>query len=254
MIREKDIQNSIHKFTQELDTPFQLKAVFFDMDGVLFDSMPLHAQAWFKTLSDEGIELEEQDPYLNEGSTALFTIRKMFKKYRNESIPDKDVERIKDQKHQFMSTLTQADVMPCMPELLDIISKQNIDSWVVTGSAQKILLNRLEDEFNGNFQFDKMITAHDVKIGKPNPEPYLMGMSKSGYSISESIVVENAPLGVQAAKAAGLFTIAINTGPLDPYILKEAGADIVFSGSEELLNFWPFIQKTINQHSFSIQK
>lgn len=98
-------------------------------------------------------------------------------------------------------------------------------------------------EYNNAFTRNNIITAHDVKIGKPNPEPYLKALEKSGYMCHQSIVIENAPLGVESAKAAGLFTIAINTGPIDPNVLKEAGADIVFSGSEELLENWSLICK-----------
>jgi beta-phosphoglucomutase len=85
----------------------------------------------------------------------------------------------------------------------------------------------------------------DVKNGKPNPEPYLKALEKSGFDISEAIVVENAPMGVLSAKAAGLFTIAINTGPIDLLVLTEAGADLVFSGCEELIKMWPSIIQAI---------
>lgn len=73
-----------------------------------------------------------------------------------------------------------------------------------------------------------MVTAFDVKHGKPHPEPYLMGLEKGNKLIShQAIVVENAPMGVESAVAAGIFTIAINTGPLDEQVLWDAGANIV---------------------------
>jgi beta-phosphoglucomutase-like phosphatase (HAD superfamily) len=87
-----------------------------------------------------------------------------------------------------------------------------------------------------------MVTAFDVKHGKPHPEPYLMGLEKAGVSASEAIVIENAPLGVEAAHAAGIYTIAVNTGPLSPKVLLDAGADIVlpreggFAQALEIIN------------------
>ena len=72
-----------------------------------------------------------------------------------------------------------------------------------------------------------MVTGFDVKHGKPHPEPYLMGLQKAGIQASEAVVVENAPLGVEAAHAAGIFTIAVNTGPLPDDILRQSGADVV---------------------------
>jgi beta-phosphoglucomutase-like phosphatase (HAD superfamily) len=78
------------------------------------------------------------------------------------------------------------------------------------------------------FSPELMVTAFDVKKGKPWPEPYLMGLKKAGITADEAIVVENAPLGVQAAHAAGIYTIAVNTGPLPDSALWVAGADQVF--------------------------
>ena len=66
------------------------------------------------------------------------------------------------------------------------------------------------------FRRELMVTAFDVKYGKPHPEPYLMALQKGGLAPNEAIVVENAPMGVQAGAAAGIFTVAVNTGPQFP--------------------------------------
>jgi len=83
-----------------------------------------------------------------------------------------------------------------------------------------------------------MVTAFDVKFGKPNPEPYLMALKKSGVQPWEALVIENAPLGVQAATEAGLFTIGVNTGPLDPDVLSKSGANVVLKDMEGLYQHW----------------
>lgn len=83
-----------------------------------------------------------------------------------------------------------------------------------------------------------MVTSFDVKHGKPNPEPYLIGMKKANIEPWEGIVVENAPLGITAATAAKLFTVAVNTGPLPDKILIDAGADLLFSSMQELCENW----------------
>ena len=84
-----------------------------------------------------------------------------------------------------------------------------------------------------------MVTAFDVKNGKPHPEPYLMGLEKGGHlKANQAIVVENAPMGIEAAVAAGLFTVAINTGPLDEKVLWDGGADIVLPSMEALFRNW----------------
>jgi beta-phosphoglucomutase-like phosphatase (HAD superfamily) len=87
-----------------------------------------------------------------------------------------------------------------------------------------------------------MVTAFDVVNGKPHPEPFLMGLKKGGnLQPNQAIVIENAPLGIEAAVAAGIFTIAVNTGPLSDAILKEAGASLVFDSMTTLLAELPEI-------------
>jgi len=85
----------------------------------------------------------------------------------------------------------------------------------------------------------------DVQHGKPHPEPYLMGLAKAGQLRPwQTFVVENAPLGVRAAVAAGIFTIAVNTGPLDPAVLADEGAALVFPSMTALAEAWPELRST----------
>ena len=72
------------------------------------------------------------------------------------------------------------------------------------------------------------MTALDVTNGKPNPEPYLKGLAIAGIQPQEAIVIENAPLGVRAGKAAGIFTVAVTTGPVPREAFEKEGADIIF--------------------------
>ena len=73
-----------------------------------------------------------------------------------------------------------------------------------------------------------------MRKGKPNPEPFLKGMAKAEKKSNQCIVIENAPLGVQAAHAAGCFTIGVTTGPIPEKDLYKAGADIVYKNMDEL--------------------
>ena len=72
------------------------------------------------------------------------------------------------------------------------------------------------------------MTALDVTNGKPDPEPYLKGLAIAGIQPQEAIVIENAPLGVRAGKAAGIFTVAVTTGPVPREAFEKEGADIIF--------------------------
>ena len=109
---------------------------------------------------------------------------------------------------------------------------------VVTGSGQKSLLDKLNHHFPDIFKPELMVTAFDVKYGKPNPEPYLMALRKAGIQPNEAIVVENAPLGVRAGVAAGIFTVAVNTGPLPDKTLLDEGADLLFPSMPAFNEAW----------------
>ena len=92
-----------------------------------------------------------------------------------------------------------------------------------------------------------MVTAYDVKYGKPNPEPYLMALQKGGFKPDEAIVVENAPLGVQAGVAAGIFTLAVNTGPMPDEFLLNEGANLLFSSMSHFNEQWEELYNALRQ-------
>ena len=112
---------------------------------------------------------------------------------------------------------------------------------LVTGSGQSTLINRLDEDFPGAFAENMRITARDVRIGKPAPEPYFAAMDKAGVTPAQSIVIENAPLGVEAGDAAGAFTIGVTTGPVPGAALAEAGAAIVFPDMNTLADQMPML-------------
>ena len=90
-----------------------------------------------------------------------------------------------------------------------------------------------------------MLTAFDIKFGKPNPDPYLMALEKGEVKPNEAIVIENAPLGVQAVVAAGIFTIAVNTGPLPDQVLWDAGANLLFPSMPAFNEAWETLKNAL---------
>ena len=128
----------------------------------------------------------------------------------------------------------EAPEMSGAAEVLNKVRARGLKRVLVTGSAQQSLLTRLEKHYPGHFTPEFMVTGDDVRYGKPNPEPYLMALKKAGVVADEALVVENAPLGVRAAVAAGIRTIAVNTGPLDPQLLLNEGASWLFPSMQAL--------------------
>ena len=216
----------------------KLKAVLFDMDGVLFDSMPYHSEAWHKVMKSHGLTLSREEAYMHEGRTGASTINIVFQRELGREATQEEIESIYQEKSVLFNSCPEAKPMPGAWELLQKVKKDGLIPMVVTGSGQLSLLERLEHHYPGMFHKELMVTAFDVKYGKPNPEPYLMALKKGGIKADEAVVVENAPLGVEAGHNAGIFTIAVNTGPLNGQVLLDAGADLLFPSMQALNDTW----------------
>lgn len=215
-----------------------LKSVLFDMDGVLYNSMPYHSEAWHKTMASVGLNLSREEAYMHEGRTGASTINILFNRELGRDATSKEIEDLYYKKSIEFNTYPSPEPMPGAWELLQKIRNSGITPTVVTGSGQHSLLDRLEHHFPGMFCQELMVTAFDVKYGKPNPEPYLMALKKGNLKPNEAIVIENAPLGVESAHNAGIFTIAVNTGPLDDQVLLNAGADLLLPSMISLYQEW----------------
>ena len=180
----------------------KLKAVLFDMDGVLFDSMPYHSEAWHKVMKSHGLTLSREEAYMHEGRTGASTINIVFQRELGREATQEEIESIYQEKSVLFNSYPEAKPMPGAWELLQKVKKDGLIPMVVTGSGQLSLLERLEHNYPGMFHKELMVTAFDVKYGKPNPEPYLMALKKGGIKADEAVVVENAPLGVEAGHNA----------------------------------------------------
>ena len=220
------------------DITGRLKAVLFDMDGVLFDSMPNHAYAWSHAMTEYGLQMTREEVYMNEGRTGSGTINMLAQRFWGRDATEEEKQLIYEAKSKVFNSLPEAKPRPGALETLQAVKTKGLKIVLVTGSAQTSLLEKLERSYPGFFHQELMVTGFDVKLGKPYPEPYLKGLQKAGIKPEEGIVVENAPLGVQAGHAAGIFTIAANTGPLADEVLKNAGADIVLPGMMDVARFF----------------
>ena len=212
---------------------FDIHAALIDCDGVLYDSMKLHTQAWVKLMKKNGIKCTRDEFYEMEGMTGSEIIKMKFKSGAGKNITDDEAHALYGVKTRYFRELGEAPVMPGAVRVLKTLKESEIENVLVTGSQQDTLLERIEKDFPGLFSEVK-VTGHDVRKGKPNPEPFLKGMSKAEKKPNQCIVIENAPLGVQAAHAAGCFTIGVTTGPIPEKDLYKAGADLVYKNMDEL--------------------
>ena len=233
-------QNVTHYLVRTGFAALSPKAVLFDMDGVLYDSMPRHAVAWQQSMAHFGLTMTAADAYATEGARGIDTVRNLVRKERGEDISMEEAQTMYDLKSEIFHAMTPPPpIMPGIPELMAQIHGCGLGIGIVTGSGQRPLIARLLNDFGKYLTEEHIVTAYDVERGKPAPDPYLMGLRKMGtLQPWEAIVVENAPLGVAAAVAARCFTIAVNTGPLPDEALLSQGADIIFPAMTDLSNSW----------------
>ena len=207
-----------------------IKAVLFDMDGVLYDSMPGHVQAWYETMSAIGVDSPKEEYYLYEGRTGRSTIQLLFNRTFGRDATDEEIKSLYARKTRRFEELETSGSQP-MPGAHDVLRKVKVlglQRIIVTGSGQKTLFDKIDKHYPGFFEQDQIVTAYDGRDGKPHPEPYLRGLKKGNLQPEEALVVENAPLGIESARAAGIYTIAVNTGPLPDQVLWDAGAHVVY--------------------------
>lgn len=207
-----------------------LRAVIFDMDGVLVDSMPYHADAWIIVFAELGIYIKRQDIYDIEGSNHEGIIRLIFEKAGRVPEPE-DFKELAKKKREIFLKINKVSVFDGIYECLGIL-KNKVLLGVVSGSDKAVVLELLERFFPDTF--DAVVTGNDVKEGKPSPEPYLKAIKMLEVRKEECVIIENAPLGVESAKRAGLYCIAIPT-----YVEKKRlkGADVVLENHARLKEY-----------------
>lgn len=217
-----------------------IKAAFFDMDGVLFNSMPGHALAWEIVMQAHGLDFTKQDTYLQEGRTGESVITECIRRDLGRDPMPGECAAIYAEKTQCFTQYGEAAIIPGVDDLLTLLQQQGVLLFVVTGSGQKSLLDRLNHYFPGCFAPERVVSAGDYVHGKPNPEPYLRAFEKARNLLpdllkTDCVVVENAPLGTRAGVAAGLQVWAVNTGPLSDDVLAREGAAHVFKTMKEVI-------------------
>lgn len=188
------------------------KALLFDLDGVLVDSTPAVARVWHGWAVEHGFD-PEKVVHLAHGRPSRITIRDLLPNADVE-LEDSEVER---------REIEDLDGVVLLPGAGELLKSLPADRWTIaTSCTRKLAEVRLRAA--GLPVPKAMVTSSEVKIGKPDPEPYLKAAAKLGFAASECIVVEDAAAGVRAGKAAGARVIAFLTTMIRSS-LEEAGAD-----------------------------
>jgi len=249
-LRDREIISAIQsRFEHQWQTSTALRAVIFDMDGVLVNSMRYHHQSWAEAFKKAGVKFEEEpfrsDIYRLEGTQGDATVKELYKKYTG-ALPDgemtAEIEKNKDKIYLELSH--QASPFPGIFELLSFLKKLEVPLAVVTGTPRPAAKKILDTLFPGIFNI--LVSGSDVTKGKPHPLPFLTALEKLHIgNHDQCLVIENAPMGVKSAVAADIpvYGLLVDS-PLDPKQLLDEGAKRVFHSHANL-------QQTLSQIHFA---
>jgi beta-phosphoglucomutase len=209
------------------------RSVLFDMDGVILDSMPYHVRAWQEALSEHGFSVSAELLYLHEGAIEPDTAAAIFKD--NKRFIDADMfHEILERQMEIFATRYQPMIKP-FPEVPQLLKRLRNAGWklaMVTSSHTEILKKVLPSEIKS--YMDHIVTGDQVSRRKPFPDPFLAALSSLGKGPEACLVVENAPAGIMAAKAAALHCVALTTTLSEEYLSE---ADAILSSHAELINY-----------------
>src|ERR1700730_2042607 len=190
----------------------QCRGVLFDLDGVLVDSTPAVARVWAKWAAKHGLVADEVVRQAH-GRPSIATIRDLLPDADHEA-ENLEVER---------GEIEDVDGVIPLPGALELLQALSQDRWTIATSCTRRLAE-VRIRAAGLPVPRHMITSTDVLRGKPDPEPYLKAAKILGLAPADCIVMEDAPAGIRAGKAAGARVLALRTTAPDPE-LTQAGAD-----------------------------
>lgn len=193
------------------------EAIIFDFDGVILDSEPIHYEACCSVFNHIGLTLtydEYTEKYIGLSDKEMFPQLLMDKGYNFSldeinSFINKKIETYAD----IINSRDQLPIISGVDQYICDVIQGTKKMAICSGSTKKEVVTVLKKLKQGKLQsyFNTIVTAEDVKFGKPSPEGYLLTAKQLGVPTNKCLVIEDSPYGVEAAKAAGMYVIAILT-------------------------------------------
>lgn len=216
-----------------------IRALLFDFDGVIADSVDQHLRAWKAVLPPFGIEPVPLVLRSHEGEPAWRIAQEMCR-HAGKPVDEEEARRLAAIKNDYFRSQPRPGLYPGVLDILDFAAQRGIKTAVVTGTTRQNLQHILGDTIS---RFDALFGDGDFARPKPNPDPYLAAVGHFGLPVNEYIVIENAPMGIRAAKAAGLFCIALQTTLPQDYL---DSADLILPDHAALLQWLRKRQKLLD--------
>lgn len=184
-----------------------LSAVIFDVDGVLVRSMEKNAEAYRETFKPLGIRIEPGEVFEHEGRGSRELIDRLARAH-GLVLSHEQLDAAVTEHRDALESFGTLPLYPGVEDLLRSLTHRGLRLALVTGNWRERALAHFGDLAP---LFDVVVSAQDVSHTKPHPEPYERALRELGLPEDRVVVVENAPLGIESAKAAGLRVIAVTT-------------------------------------------
>ncbi|MDG1779001.1 MAG: HAD family phosphatase [Flavobacteriaceae bacterium] len=208
-----------------------LKAVLFDMDGVIVDTEPLHHKAYQQMFSEVGIDVSSE---MYEGFTGQSTYGICVQLCSYFKLHQDPQELVQIKRNNFTKLFFEDDDLQLLEGVKDLILDYHANglALVLASSASMFTINNITKRFGLNQYFKDKLSGADLKASKPHPEIFINAASSAGVSPNECIVIEDSTNGIKAAKSAGIFCIAYKSehSKNQDYTL----ADMLISNYEEI--------------------
>jgi beta-phosphoglucomutase len=205
-----------------------VKGILFDLDGIIVDTLHYHYLAWKYMFERYGGTVSKHTVLLHEGRSS-FEVLPILIREGGIDIPEKQRVDFIEEKRAYYRTIVRVKHYPGALETIDKLKTRGFKVALVTACALKNMQHSLSSEQQAHF--DYIITGDEVPRAKPFPDPYLTAARQLELAPGECIVVENAPLGIEAARNAGMYCIAIETTLGKEYL---TAADCILQSITEL--------------------
>ncbi|MBO6880084.1 HAD family phosphatase [Winogradskyella sp.] len=208
-----------------------LKAVLFDMDGVIIDTEPLHRKAYHQMFDNVNIDVS---PELYESFTGQSTMNICKRLVEHFNLKQQPEELVQLKRNNYKYLFKNDDDLALIDGVLERIKdyRNNDVTLVVASSASMHGINQIFERFNLNQYFNGKFSGADLEKSKPHPEIFLKAARHTGFKNSECMVIEDSTNGIKAANAADIFCVGFKSKHSTGQDYSKA--DLVISDFEEI--------------------
>lgn len=187
-----------------------LKAVIFDMDGVIIDSEPLHNKAYNDMFEEVGIEVSRELYESFTGQSTINICKRLCEHFNLEQSPETLVALKRKHYKQFFETNSDLTLIEGVLDLIKDYHENGL-TLVLGSSAAMTSINQIFERFDLNQYFKAKLSGADLKESKPHPEIFIKAAEASGFRPEECMVIEDSTNGIQAANDAGIYCVGYDS-------------------------------------------